>query len=320
MTKILFCLFVLISTSCFAVVTQESFQFFLKDYFSSNERTFWPETIYALEKDYDDDMIIFCLDKFGLKSPIYLSRNATGDFVKKLVGWGNNKTPIDVKNLLIECVKKKRLSLLKVLLPYFSENDIRYISEYRLSYDPQYKPKGGYTDTKIEYERQVLNIVIREVEDCLEYVELFLQYGVYVNSQDFPERNTPLSEAFAKLNKPLIKFLLDNKANPNVPFASNLHVVYWEFHPLNLLHWTIEQNRLDLAEMLLEKGTCIDADAKLSFAISIRNVNAVILLLNFGADPLNKRGIKTPLELAFEVNDPEIIDILIAVIYSKEDL
>jgi|694.fasta_scaffold04531_23 hypothetical protein len=298
----------LISTNCLAEVTKESFQNFLKDYFSSKEKTIWQEVIYALEKDYDDDLIIYSLNKFGLQSPVYLSRKLSGhtsiDFKDRRIHWDNyteDKSPVDVKNILITCVRKKRLHLFEELLYYFSSKYKDAISEYRFEY---YTNAYNYIPV---YERRISNIIIRETSNYMDYLMMLVNYfniNVYTisifNFSDYPTNVYPIELAFEKLDSELIKYLFDNGSRDDVTIKGR-----------SLFFWSILHNRADIAEILLEKHPG-NATSFLFDAITLKNKDAIILCLNYGADPLK------PLELAFEINDPEIIDILMAVVYSKE--
>lgn len=317
--KILTLFFILISANCFSSLTRESFQDFLKDYYSSNERTLWPEVIYALEKDYEDDLIIYCLDKFGLQDPIYisrqLSRHSSIEFEKKRIHWDNyteDKSPVDVKNILITCARKKRLHLFEVLLCHFSNKYKKSISEYRFEYY-----RAGYNYLPV-YERQISNIIINEIDNYMEYLKILIRYyniNIYtISIFNFSDGSNiyPIELAFEKLDSELIQFLLDNGSRYDVNIKGR-----------SLFFWSIQNNRADLAEILLMKNSG-NATPYLIDAITLKNKNGVILCLNYGADPSASisrgNGIITPLEIAFEFNDPEIIDILMTVIYTKEGL
>ena len=120
------------------------------------------------------------------------------------------------------------------------------------------------------------------------------------NFSDYPTNVYPIELAFEKLDSELIKYLFDNGSRDDVTIKGR-----------SLFFWSILHNRADIAEILLEKHPG-NATSFLFDAITLKNKDAIILCLNYGADPLK------PLELAFEINDPEIIDILMAVVYSKE--
>jgi hypothetical protein len=202
--------FILISANCFAAVTKESFQNFLNDYYSSKEKAIWQEVVYALEQDYDDDLIIYSIKRFGLQSPVYLSRklsqNTSIDFKDRRIYWNNyteDKSPVDVKSVLITCVRKKRLHLFEELLCYFSNNYKNVISEYRFEYD--YKNKKVY-DNPV-YERQISNIIIIEIDGLADYLTVLINYfntNVYATSIfNFPDRPSnvyPIELAFEKLD------------------------------------------------------------------------------------------------------------------------
>jgi len=118
MKFILFVVLSLFSFSCYSVEQKQSVQSFLKDYYSSNERNLWPETIYAIEKNYDYELIVYCLNKFGLQSPLYLSRDASVNLYLKNINWndGKDKTPVDIKNALITSFRNDRLNVFELLM------------------------------------------------------------------------------------------------------------------------------------------------------------------------------------------------------------
>ena len=74
--KIFFtCLCTLIHMACFGAINPAEFQKFIKEYSNSYEKNSlgWSEIVYAIEKDYNDDMIIFCNSKFRIYETIYKS-------------------------------------------------------------------------------------------------------------------------------------------------------------------------------------------------------------------------------------------------------
>ena len=95
------------------------------------------------------------------------------------------------------------------------------------------------------------------------------------------------------------------------------------------LYIAIGNERLDIAELLLENNAD-SSDGSLHYAVQDGNIDAVILLLNYGADPLQKSHGRNPLQnsywtegksafdIAIRDNDIEILDILSAVIFSDE--
>ena len=91
MKKILLCFYFFVQSSCFASVIPSEFQQFIKEYSNSNEKFLnWPETVYAIEKDFSDEIVIFCINKIGLGSLTYSSRQEE---------WQNDKSDIEYKKI-----------------------------------------------------------------------------------------------------------------------------------------------------------------------------------------------------------------------------
>jgi ankyrin repeat protein len=232
---------------------------------------------------------------------MYSSRNVKMDFYnKKILSWGNSKNDIDVYNIFITCIRKNRYDLLKILLMYFPDH--RYsIFEYRISYKPRYV-QSKYYETSIAYERNVLNIIIQEKDNLYNYLDLFIYHNTDINSTDMPGSVTPLNLACIKQEVDLVTYLIEKGARPT------------SYH----LRWAFENNFLHLSELILNKANYLINSSELEHAIFIKNKDAVRLLLNKGADPLPTTVNKTPLDVALEVNDLEIIDILMEAIHSKK--
>lgn len=277
--------------------------------------------MYAIENDYPDDIVMFCLNKFGLTTPLYSSEGALRlnnhmpnmDWVKQ-IDWSKrgSKQPVNVKNILFTATKKKRLNVLKELFLYLQKKDVQFISEFQISWDRN-GPAGAYSpesalNSKVTFEANAIIFAIRELDDPLEYIQLFLQFSenpiVMANITDIPSKTTPLMESFKRGDVNIIKLLLDYGANP----AYN-----------SLLTWSILHDRLDYVEILLENNkSSIDSVEGLYEAIKQKNKSAILLLIHHGVNPLGyypsiaqKYSNKSLLEVAFDVGDSEIIDILL---------
>ena len=65
MKKNLICLWLLIQQSCLGALNPIEFQLFITEYSNSAEKKLmkWSEVVYGIEKDYDDELVIFILKK-----------------------------------------------------------------------------------------------------------------------------------------------------------------------------------------------------------------------------------------------------------------
>jgi ankyrin repeat protein len=105
-------------------------------------------------------------------------------------------------------------------------------------------------------------------------------------------------------------------------FIKNRDLDFRQF-PLNyLLHLAVRYGEQEIAEMLIENGANIHAandigDTPLHFAVGYNQLNLAKWLLSKGADPNKQRSpslyvgrLCTPLDIAVEKNNSEMIDIL----------
>jgi ankyrin repeat protein len=303
MKKILL-LFVLFFMPCFAAVTPGDFQKFLQDYSSSAERAYWSETVYAIEKNYSDEMVVFCLKKIGVDDPVYTS---------KLI----NTSPRDgeeteYKNILITCIRKNKPEILDQILslkPYWKVNVSEHFKHYYSNYGLQ----------KIK-ERKILNVAIEDSENSVEFLKILFKYGVDVNNSENyithpyyynyqkgeDHIRSPLISAVIKGKLEDVKLLLTMGAYSNISVPQRDSPLYL----------AISNDHLDIAETLLENNAHT-FDGSLHYAVTFGKKDAVILLLNYGADPLLRYQNKTAIEIATQFNNLEIIDILMAVIFNK---
>lgn len=122
-------------------------------------------------------------------------------------------------------------------------------------------------------ERQILNVAI-DRDNCLEWVKLLADFGT-------------------DLNKCENHFVFPNS-------------IGYKSYDLTPLQEAIFKNKLNVLEFLLERG--INPDTGLYMAVvTTRNVEALILLLNYGADPYAYNG--SILKEAIELEDVEVVDI-----------
>ncbi len=129
-------------------------------------------------------------------------------------------------------------------------------------------------------ERQILNVAI-DRDNCLEWVKLLADFG-------------------ADLNKCENHFVFPNA----IGYKSYDHTPLQE---------AIFKNKLDVLEFLLERG--INPDTGLYIAVTCRNIEALTLLLNYGADPYAYNG--SIIREAIELEDIEMVDILTGICQSK---
>jgi len=141
--------------------------------------------------------------------------------------------------------------------------------------------------------------------------EYFLAYGSFANVR-LNERqilNIAIEDRYNSFE--WIKLLLDAGADLNV--IEGFNNGKGEYHSRSPLQAAIIFDKLDVVEFLLENG--VNPNPGLYTAIQSRNLEALILLLNFGADPYynNGWGLKEALRLGYS----EIIDALVNVYFRE---
>ena len=313
MKKTLICLWLLIQQSCFGALNPIEFQLFITEYSNSAEKKLmkWSEVVYGIEKDYDDELVIFILKKIGLGNPVYPSRLEETNY---------DMSDINYKSILATCIRKNRPKILESILNTKGPLNINY-GEHNFHYFSRYR-NHWY---KIQ-ERNLLNIAIEESDNSLTFLKILCEHGADVNCiehysadptglQKEDHFRTPLISAVMKGKLGDVNFLLTCGAN-----ANPLNI-----YPLDTpLHIAINNEKLDIAKALLtNKASALDGS--LHYAVHNRKKNAVILLMNFGADPLQKfpgndgwLTDKTAFEIALQSQDPEIINILTSAVFNKK--
>ena len=102
-----------------------------------------------------------------------------------------------------------------------------------------------------------------------------------------------------------------NKCENHFLFPNSIGYKSYDRTPLQE---AIFKNKLDVLEFLLERG--VNPDTGLYMAVvTCRNIEALILLLNFGADPYAYNS--SILKEAIELEDIEVVDILTGICQAK---
>ena len=189
----------------------------------------------------------------------------------------SGKQCVYVYNLFCRCVIKNKYFILDAILNKYPEIKPNGSEFVRACFHPAYGKFGNY---KIR-ERQMLNIAIEEEIDSLKFVKLLADFGA--------DLNLSILYDTGELDQ-----LTNNNRTP--------------------LQAAILKNKLDVVEFLLEKK--VDPNTGLQIAVETCNKEALILLLNYGADPYYINGfiIKKTMELGFN----ELVDILTAVYFSDK--
>jgi hypothetical protein len=148
-----------------------------------------------------------------------------------------------------------------------------------------------------------------------------LSWGYPVNTLDREDR-TALFEACSLGNVEMVLFLLENNASPVMREETGLS-------PLHLLIFFDPTVVHHVCAQLLSKGADIMVETRrshawalpwhgvslagtpLHFAVGCRNTAVIRTLLDFGAEPNQRSGLLSPLDLAASFNLPEICTLLI---------
>lgn len=280
---------ILFKAPCFCL-TPSDMQKFIKEYSASPEKHIgWSKIIYAIEKDFDDDLARFYIEKEGFVNPIY----------KRQKNWRQDNSPIQQNNVLITCLRKNKLELIHAILQ--SKNPPMIDAK------ECWFAKDMYSRTEEIKERRILNIAIEECTNSLELVQTLLDYGADLNSVETYKSDpygcgnsksinysrTPLEAAIIVKKYDIAKYLVERGAT----FNGKLPLI-------------ITYGDLDLLEFFLQIGA--SPYEGLETSVRLRDKEALILLLNYGANPLSV------IDLAVQIDDQEIIDILMEAIFKDQ--
>lgn len=311
---------------------------FLKKYEESEEKRIlhWPEIAYAIEKDYSDEVALFCMENFLKKedptqintrsSMLYFASNADKD--RRIDGSETCR-----KSVLITCVRKNRPNILKALLQKYEDCFLKhnrpdrtlqrnFFRDKTVEYSLKHywiHPLSVKTPQKIK-ERYILNIAIEESEHSELFIGILNCFaGIDVNfveTYEVPQSpgyllhsqhmRTPLCAAVMKGKEKDVQLLLENGACPNPRNPSQVRGYGIQLP----LYTAIHQGRPDIAEMLLKHGA--DPKGMLAHALSFLSkqkrsiaIQIIKLLLSYGANP------KEVLKEALLMDDQEIRSLIL---------
>ncbi len=309
-----------------SVVEKEYFDEFLINYSQSEEKKFgWSETAYAIEKLYNEKLVLFLIEKFGTGDLVYLSGEKD---------WRKNKADITCKNILITCIRQDRLLLFKTILSALPDLSVNNISEYVL----RHSSNRSIREVKLA-ETRILQIIVRESKNALEYLKPLFDRGADVNLVELYSKNEnipgspsyTLCEAVNTGNLDLINYLLQKSQKRPNPWRKGIFGKHAS--PLEL---AFVNKRLDIAETLLayvnkfdipentnHQLHALEKTIHLHWAVSNNDFEAAKLLIKYGADPIAKAmcygGIKTPYEMALLGGRIAILDLFSSVVFGQKD-
>jgi hypothetical protein len=205
MKNIVLFLCVFTNFCCYGKVAQASLDAFIRDYVESNEKKEfdWPEVTYALEKDYDDDIVLFCLENFNSSLDQHYQKEI-GDF------WSDKY----FHHLAVTSLRKNRLVIFNALVVKMGDDHTLITKAYEVEqlWDVKYHPGAILKSKAIP----ILNIVIEECDNSLELVDLLIDLGVDINQIVFENlitKSTTLVSAINKQKLDVVGFLIEKGAN-----------------------------------------------------------------------------------------------------------
>lgn len=264
---------------------------FLQEYNASNEK-YNGKVTYAIEKGYADvaEFLILkgeSIEQYNERYP--LSFNPAE---YKLASHLQN---VYIKHPLITAIRKghKAVALLLIQLGYGNKAE-----EYKIEYKKQFDA------SQEEIERK--NAMYVAIEDCEDGYDIVL--GLLMNDFDVNTNNN-----LNPLNKPHVKH--------GYEFLYQFNYVY-----VTPILQAITVKNLDIAQLLLEYGADVEkfssspyvyenhgyqyrfAGTPLQRAVNDNYLEGVVLLLSYGANPLN--GSPSPLDIAIQKGYLDIVDVL----------
>lgn len=193
------------------------------------------------------------------------------------------------------------------------------------------KPSVGYASIELEPQFSKIVQLVSYVYGAkkrllsrqeLEQVRSFLESGAFVDERDENWNSTPLMFAVQAADLPLIKLLLDYKADPSAKNGTNSLINYIRniaalpniaraLNSVSILvsyvtyreQRCLNESELSLIEELLQNDAPIDEldfqlNTSLLTAAQRGDLPLVRLLLKHGADPLARCGFQTPMDIA----------------------
>ena len=281
-------------------IDQDKVVNFIKAYSQSEEKKQgWSETAYAIEKDYDNDVVLFCIQKLGVQNPIYT------------VKYPNPQVAPDgriFKHVLITCMRKNRLDIFAVLIDKVNPNEAR---EYARR-DALYRGCSQFDDAN---ERRILNIAIEEIDNGIDFLKILISRGINVNQEEYYKeilpnnrelkdvyRRTALITAILKEKVKEIELLLN--ANADVNKQGNGSMASYPGYGNRPVDHSIRIRRVDILALLINKGAILDESCLIS-AIYQRSVEALRLLFKSGV-----QATSLTLQSAIQSESKELVDLV----------
>jgi len=281
-------------------VEKKCFDSFLVDYSKSQEKNIgWSAVAYAIEKLYDDKLVLFLIKTYGVGELEYASR---------IKSWQKNPNDIECKNILITCVRKDRLLLFKEILSSKPNIDVNQILEYTMRFAPTLPANPYPVEHRVKVSR-ILQIIIRESQNAFDYLELLFNKAANAN---FPEHyctsaNTNpfnsycLCEAIKIGSLELVKYLLRKGALPNTVGSRSDQPSAFQL--------AVSTNRLDIAETLIQEMRNTDKLKYLYIAIKENDLEVAKLLLKYGTNPFEGGMASCPYATALLQNRTTFVDL-----------
>lgn len=273
--KIIFPFLVFISlivTQLAGAIDAASLKAFFEEY-NEREEKWWPRLAYAIEKGHVDIAEYLILK--GDPVTIYFAESWPSPI-------GNDKfqnRDCYYKHPFLTAISRGYVDL--VILMMHNVSDLSKAEEYKRVFSRKYAEYHEYT---VLDRKNALIVAITESPKSFEIVDALLNYGLNVN------------EVFC-----YGKYNANANSRDFIPFID-----YTGKTPLKA---AVELKKLDVAELLLTHKADVEQLAPLYMAVEKNDLEGVVLLLNYGADPL--KGDPSPLDIAMKENRTQMVNVLL---------
>lgn len=149
-------------------------------------------------------------------------------------------------------------------------------------------------------------LILAVSDNKTEMVSLLIEHGADVNMGNPYTNEKPIGDAIMNIcygeiqHYEIFNILMSNHPDPNVHIGEK-----------SGLYLAVEKGKMELANRLLKAGASVDYGFPLHTAVQEKSVHILKTFLKWGANPNLKQNGKTPLHIAVEEGQEDMIDELL---------